>query len=194
MAGGRPSRFGLTPDGRGVRRRRAGPPAGAAGGRCARRRVVPAARCRQHWAGAYACWGLENREAALRMVTGSTGQRRRRRPTSRSSASTCTPTPTSLLAGLLAAGSPASRRARPARPGRRRPGRAAGGRARARAASSGCPTSLREAVDAFAGDAVIREAFGGPLSSLDRRRARERDRAVRRRGRRGGRRRTRWQR
>ena len=31
-------------------------------------RLVP-----QHWAGAYRCWGLENREAALRMVTGSTG-------------------------------------------------------------------------------------------------------------------------
>jgi glutamine synthetase len=31
-------------------------------------RLVP-----QHWAGAYACWGLENREAALRMVTGSRG-------------------------------------------------------------------------------------------------------------------------
>ena len=29
-------------------------------------RLVP-----QHWAGAYQCWGLENREAALRMVTGS---------------------------------------------------------------------------------------------------------------------------
>ncbi len=26
-----------------------------------------------HWAGTFACWGLENREAALRMVTGSTG-------------------------------------------------------------------------------------------------------------------------
>ena len=34
-------------------------------------RLVP-----QHWAGAYACWGLENREAALRMVTGSTGSER----------------------------------------------------------------------------------------------------------------------
>ena len=31
-------------------------------------RLVP-----QHWAGAYRCWGLENREAALRMVTGSAG-------------------------------------------------------------------------------------------------------------------------
>jgi glutamine synthetase len=26
-----------------------------------------------HWAGTYACWGLENREAAVRMVTGSSG-------------------------------------------------------------------------------------------------------------------------
>jgi glutamine synthetase len=31
-------------------------------------RLVP-----QHWAGVYACWGLENREAALRLVTGSAG-------------------------------------------------------------------------------------------------------------------------
>ncbi|MFJ9847450.1 glutamine synthetase [Kitasatospora sp. NPDC101155] len=33
-------------------------------------RLVP-----QRWAGAYQCWGLENREAALRLVTGSTGER-----------------------------------------------------------------------------------------------------------------------
>ncbi len=32
-------------------------------------RLVP-----QHWSGAYACWGLENREAALRLVAGSVGQ------------------------------------------------------------------------------------------------------------------------
>ena len=31
-------------------------------------RLIPS-----HWAGVYACWGLENREAALRMVTGSDG-------------------------------------------------------------------------------------------------------------------------
>jgi glutamine synthetase len=31
-------------------------------------RLVPS-----HWAGVYACWGLENREAALRMITGSVG-------------------------------------------------------------------------------------------------------------------------
>ncbi|WP_290863271.1 glutamine synthetase family protein [Hamadaea sp.] len=33
-------------------------------------RLVPS-----HWAGAYACWGHENREAALRFVTGSPGER-----------------------------------------------------------------------------------------------------------------------
>jgi glutamine synthetase len=32
-------------------------------------RLVPA-----HWAGAYQCWGRENREAALRLVTGSAGE------------------------------------------------------------------------------------------------------------------------
>jgi glutamine synthetase len=33
-------------------------------------RLVPS-----HWAGAFACWGLENREAALRFVTGAAGSR-----------------------------------------------------------------------------------------------------------------------
>jgi len=33
-------------------------------------RLVPS-----HWAGAFACWGLENREAALRFITGVTGDR-----------------------------------------------------------------------------------------------------------------------
>jgi glutamine synthetase len=33
-------------------------------------RLIPS-----HWAGAYACWGLENREAALRFVTGAVGDR-----------------------------------------------------------------------------------------------------------------------
>jgi glutamine synthetase len=35
-------------------------------------RLVPS-----HWAGAYQCWGRENREAALRFVTGSAGERDR---------------------------------------------------------------------------------------------------------------------
>ncbi len=35
-------------------------------------RLIPS-----HWAGAFACWGRENREAALRLVTGSAGERDR---------------------------------------------------------------------------------------------------------------------
>jgi glutamine synthetase len=35
-------------------------------------RLVPS-----HWAGAFGCWGRENREAALRLVTGSVGERDR---------------------------------------------------------------------------------------------------------------------
>ncbi|WP_439955844.1 hypothetical protein [Nocardia nova] len=30
-----------------------------------------------HWAGVFRCWGLENREAALRYITGSEGERDR---------------------------------------------------------------------------------------------------------------------
>jgi glutamine synthetase len=62
-------------------------------------RLVPS-----HWAGTYACWGLENREAALRMVTGSTGS-------SRWAANIevkcidLMANPYLLMAGLLAAGS-----------------------------------------------------------------------------------------
>jgi glutamine synthetase len=37
-------------------------------------RLVP-----QRWAAPYQCWGLENREAALRLVTGSAGERTARR-------------------------------------------------------------------------------------------------------------------
>ena len=37
-------------------------------------RLIPS-----HWAGAFACWGLENREAAVRFVTGPWGTGRRPR-------------------------------------------------------------------------------------------------------------------
>jgi glutamine synthetase len=35
-------------------------------------RLIPS-----HWAGAFACWGQENREAAMRVITGSTGEQHR---------------------------------------------------------------------------------------------------------------------
>ncbi len=120
-------------------------------------RLVP-----QHWAGAYACWGLENREAAMRMVTGSTG--------SHSWAANMEvkcfdllANPYLVLAGLLAAGAD---------------GMAAGAelpdpvdvdpaaldvQVLEQRGIHRLPTTLREAVDAFAEDPVLGEAFGRPL-------------------------------
>ena len=72
LAGG-PGRYGMTADGEafaaGVL---AALPALAAVGApsvASYLRLVPS-----HWAGAYQCWGKENREAALRLVTGSSGE------------------------------------------------------------------------------------------------------------------------
>ena len=121
-------------------------------------RLVP-----QHWAGAYACWGLENREAALRMVTGSTGSE----DWAANLEVKCFDlhaNPYLMLAGLLAAGTagleggttlpepvdvdPASLSEEVlAERGIRR-----------------LPTTLREATDAFADDQVLATAYGEDLA------------------------------
>ena len=120
-------------------------------------RLVPS-----HWAGSYACWGLENREAALRMVTGSTG----------SSAWAANmevkcfdlhANPYLLLSGLLAAGlagmaddavlpdpvdvDPASLEA---------------DQLAARSITR-LPQTLLESTDAFGSDSALRAAFGPEL-------------------------------
>ena len=117
-----------------------------------------------HWAGTFACWGLENREAALRMVTGSTGSS----PWAANLEVKCFDlhaNPYLVLAGLLATGMD---------------GMATGAslpepvdvdpavldeavlteRGIAR-----LPQDLRAATDAFAEDDTLRTAFGGPLSA-----------------------------
>jgi len=72
LAGG-PGRHGLTPDGEAfIAGLLAELPALCAVGApsvASYLRLVPS-----HWAGVYQCWGLENREAALRLVTGSSGE------------------------------------------------------------------------------------------------------------------------
>ena len=120
-------------------------------------RLVPS-----HWAGVYACWGLENREAALRMITGSAGSI----DWAANLEVKCvdlTANPYLLLAGLLAAGSngvaAAARLPKPVdvdpaaltpeeldRRGIRR-----------------LPTTLRESTDALAADLVLRDALGPAL-------------------------------
>jgi len=120
-------------------------------------RLVP-----QHWAGAFACWGLENREAAMRMVTGSTG--------STSWAANMEikcfdllANPYLALAGLLATG------AAGAEQGAELPDpvdvdpAVLSEEVLTERGIQRLPTSLREAVDLFAADEVIAKAFGRPL-------------------------------
>jgi glutamine synthetase len=120
-------------------------------------RLVPS-----HWAGVYACWGLENREAALRMITGSAGS-------SEWAANLevkcldLTANPYLLLAGLLAAGFK---------------GLAAGARLPepvdvdpavltleelARRGIQRLPITLRQSTDALAADLVLRGVLGTAL-------------------------------
>lgn len=122
-------------------------------------RLVPS-----HWAGVYSCWGLENREAALRMVTGSRG--------SEASAANlevkCVDlfaNPYLLLAALLAVGDA---------------GRASGlslpepvevdpavlsDEERARRGIGRLPTNLGEALEAFEGCPVLADLLGPELAA-----------------------------
>nr|WP_241755793.1 glutamine synthetase family protein [Actinomadura sp. RB99] len=117
-------------------------------------RLVPS-----HWAGAFACWGLENREAALRFVTGAEGERDH----AANLEIKCfdgAANPYLALAALLAAG---------------RAGLDAGltlpdpvevdpaglsGEERAARGVRPLPVSLAEAVAVFEEDAILRDALG----------------------------------
>jgi glutamine synthetase len=120
-------------------------------------RLVPS-----HWAGAYACWGLENREAALRMITGSAGST----DWAANFEVKCldlTANPYLLLAGLLAAGSAGvASKARLPKPVDVDPAALPPEELRKRGIRR-LPTSLRESTDALAADPVLRDAFGSAL-------------------------------
>jgi glutamine synthetase len=120
-------------------------------------RLVP-----QHWAGAYQCWGLENREAALRMVTGSSGSEE----WAANLEVKCVDlhaNPYLMLAGLLSAGLDGIDRGTalpepidvdPASLGEE--DLAARGIRR-------LPTTLGESLDAFLDDETLTTAYGEPL-------------------------------
>jgi glutamine synthetase len=120
-------------------------------------RLVPS-----EWAGAYCCWGLENREAALRMITGSTG----------SSAWAAnlevkcidlTANPYLVLAALLAAASAGvDAHARLPEPIDVDPA-ALGEEVRRERGVQRLPTTLQASVEAFAADEVLRDALGDSL-------------------------------
>jgi glutamine synthetase len=116
-------------------------------------RLVP-----QHWAGAYACWGLENREAALRLVTGSAG--------SQSWAANLEvkcfdlhANPYLTLAALLAAGSDGTALPDPVDVDPA----ALGDEELERRGVARLPVTLHESLDAFTADPVLLNAFGKPL-------------------------------
>jgi len=110
-------------------------------------RLVPA-----RWSGPYRCWGLENREAALRLITGSTAEQANAEVKCFDAAAN----PYLAVGGVLAAGLagldavlrlPAEVADDPG---------AVGGVER-------LPGSLGEAVEAFRGSTVLREALGAEL-------------------------------
>ncbi|MEU4822919.1 glutamine synthetase family protein [Actinomadura sp. NPDC023710] len=157
MAGG-PGPYGMTPAGEafaaGILRRLPALLAVGAPSVASYLRLVPS-----HWSGAFACWGLENREAALRFVTGAEGEQ----ATAANLEVKCldaAANPYLLLAALLAAGRdglgadlrlPEPVEVDPA--GLAEEERAARGIAP-------LPASLAESVAAFEADAVLREALG----------------------------------
>jgi glutamine synthetase len=120
-------------------------------------RLVPS-----HWAGVYACWGLENREAALRMITGSAGSS----DWAANLEVKCvdlTANPYLLLAGLLAAGSAGvAGGARLPDPVEVDPAALPVDELEKRGIRR-LPTSLRGSTDALAADAVLRDALGSAL-------------------------------
>jgi glutamine synthetase len=162
MSGGEGT-FGLTPDGEaftaGVLAHLPGLLAVGAPSVASYLRLVPS-----HWAGAFAVWGLENREAAVRFVTGPSGSRQAAANVEVKSVDAAA-NPYLLLAGLLAAG---------------RAGLARGAtlpdpvgvdpatlteQGRRDAGIRPLPSSLDEAVGAFEQDDVLAEAYGEELAA-----------------------------
>jgi glutamine synthetase len=116
-------------------------------------RLVPS-----HWAGAYACWGLENREAALRFVTGAAGSRARA-ANFEVKCFDAAANPYLAMAALLAAGRAGlAENAVLPEPVDVDPVTLDGANA-----VEPLPSSLGTAVEAFEADDVLREALGEAL-------------------------------
>jgi glutamine synthetase len=117
-------------------------------------RLIPS-----HWAGAYACWGLENREAALRFVTGSTGDGASAANLEIKSFDAAA-NPYLLIAGLLAAGRAGlASGAKLPEPVEVDPATLPADEAERRDIRP-LPSELAGAVAAFEADEVFAEAFG----------------------------------
>jgi glutamine synthetase len=122
-------------------------------------RLVP-----QHWAGAFVAWGLENREAALRLVTGPAGSRAR----AANIEVKCfdqSANPYLAIAALIFAGlSGVDDKARLPEPVEVDPAVLSEDE-RARRGIGALPTSLAESAAAFAADEGLWRDFGEPLAA-----------------------------
>jgi glutamine synthetase len=116
-----------------------------------------------HWAGAYACWGLENREAAMRMVTGSTGSAPWEANMEVKSVDLHA-NPYLLLAAILAAGSAGMAEGAPLPAPVDVDPAALDEATLAERGITRLPTTLGQAVDAFEADEAITAAFGPALT------------------------------
>lgn len=110
-------------------------------------RLVPS-----HWAGAYRCWGLENREAALRLITGSTGPQANAEIKCFDAAAN----PYLAVGAVLAAGLAGMDAGEPLPP-------EVPGDPSLPGAAERLPSSLPEAIDAYEKSALLREALGAEL-------------------------------
>jgi glutamine synthetase len=162
MSGG-PGPFGLTGDGEaftaGLLQHLPGLLAVGAPSVASYLRLVPS-----HWAGAFAAWGLENREAAVRFVTGPSGNRQSAANVEVKSFDGAA-NPYLLMAGLLAAGRAGLHAGSVlpdpvgVDPGALTP------QARREAGIAPLPASLAESVAAFEADEVLTGVFGTELAT-----------------------------
>ncbi|MGI8626529.1 MAG: glutamine synthetase [Geodermatophilaceae bacterium] len=122
-------------------------------------RLIPS-----HWAGAFACWGLENRETALRFVTGPVGSQHK----SANLEVKCldaTANPYLVIAGLLAAGlAGLDEEATLPEPVSFDPATISA-RERAEIGIDPLPSSLQDSVAAFESEPALQVAFGVELAT-----------------------------
>ncbi|MDQ3717163.1 MAG: glutamine synthetase, partial [Actinomycetota bacterium] len=122
-------------------------------------RLIPS-----HWAGAFACWGLENRETALRLITGPIGNRDRA-ANLEVKCLDATANPYLVVAGLLAAGLAGLAEQAALPPPVNADPAALSPQERTAAGIAPLPASLEEAVAAFEREPAIRAAFGVELAT-----------------------------
>lgn len=116
----------------------------------------------QHWAGAYACWGVENREAAVRLIPGTAPGRASLANIEIKTADGGT-NPYLAVAAILSSALQGLQACAPPPPPVQADPCSLTESERSDLQIDRLPASLEEAVEALAGSALAREVFGRPL-------------------------------